>query len=98
PFTEEEKREALDNLTKALDRMEQALRTAPWLTGMTYSLADIAMVPFVRRIEELSADALSASRRPLVAAWWERIRARPAYPQARSDSFAEQAGKDERMT
>ena len=97
PFTEEEKREALDNLAKALDRMEQAMAAKPWLTGATYSLADIAMVPFVRRIEELSPEALSASRRPLVAAWWDRVCARPAYPQARIGSFAEQAGQDDRM-
>jgi glutathione S-transferase len=95
PFTAEEKREALDNLDKALDRMEKALPNALWLTGSTYSLADIAMVPFVRRIEELKPDAVSAACRPLVAAWWDRIRARPAYPQARIGSFAEQAARDD---
>jgi glutathione S-transferase len=95
PFTDEEKRDALDNLAKALDRMEGALAGAPWLTGETYSLADIAMVPFVRRIEELSPEALSPGRRPKVADWWARIRARPAYAAARIGSFAEQAAQDD---
>ncbi len=95
PFTDEEKRDALDNLVKALDRMEAAMAQASWLTGKTYSLADIAMVPFVRRIEELAPEALSPARRPKVADWWARIRARPAYPAARIGSFSEQAAKDD---
>jgi glutathione S-transferase len=95
PFTDLEKREALDALTGALDRVEKALANGPWLTGKTYSLADIAVVPFVRRIEELAPDALAAARRPKTADWWARIRARPAYAQARIGSFAEQAAQDD---
>jgi glutathione S-transferase len=95
PFTDQEKREALDALTKALDRMAASLADRPWLTGATYSLADIAMVPFVRRIEELAPDAVTPARRPPVADWWDRIRARPAYPRARIGSYTEQAGQDD---
>ena len=35
-----------------LDRMEEALKPSGWLVGKAYSIADIAAVPFVKRIDE----------------------------------------------
>lgn len=71
---------ALDYL---LDQMEAALAPGPYLLGADYSLADIAMAPYVNRIEVLTRpEMVGAARRPRVAAWWQRIQARPAFKPA----------------
>ncbi len=71
---------ALDYL---LDQMEEALAPGPWIAGKDYSLADIAMAPYINRIEVLKRpEMLSASRRPRLAEWWQRIQARPAFKDA----------------
>jgi glutathione S-transferase len=71
---------ALDYL---LDQMEEALAPGPWLVGETYSLADIAMAPYINRIEVLKQpEMVSAARRPRIADWWRRIQARPAFQEA----------------
>ncbi len=71
---------ALDYL---LDEMEAALTPGPFLLGADYSLADIAMAPYVNRIEVLKRpEMVGAVRRPRVAEWWQRIQARPAFKTA----------------
>ena len=48
--------------------MEDTLRRTAWLAGDHYSLADIAAVPFVKRIdEEIAPDEMTAARHPRVA-------------------------------
>jgi glutathione S-transferase len=51
PYTEEERDAARAKLVQLLDRMEDALKASGWLAGKAYSIADIAAVPFVKRIE-----------------------------------------------
>ncbi len=71
---------ALDYL---LGAMEQALGAGPWLVGSDYSLADVAMAPYINRIEVLKRpELLSAARRPRIADWWQRMQARPAFKEA----------------
>lgn len=94
PYTDSEKQEALDNLVKALDRMEASLQQNPWLAGDKYSIADMGMVPFVKRIEEIESSVMSASSRPGVSDWWTRILKRPAYTEANIGSFLEQVKTD----
>jgi glutathione S-transferase len=88
PYTEREKADALRSLLELVDRMETMLAEAgDWLIGSQYTLADIAAVPFIARIAELAPEALDAARHPRVAAWWSRVRARPAYAQAKIERF-----------
>ncbi len=71
---------ALDYL---LDQMEAALAPGPWLVGRDYSLADIAMAPYVNRIEVLKRpEMVGAASRPRIADWWQRMQARPAFKEA----------------
>ena len=63
------------------------LQVSPWLVAGTYSLADIAAVPFIARIAELQPDALDAATRPLVADWWALVQQRPAFAQAKFERF-----------
>ena len=69
---------SLDRWDKWLGDAEAALQDGGWLAGRTYSLADIAYMPYMIRLEHLGLEALWA-RRPQVAAWRERIFAKPSY-------------------
>ena len=88
PYTEEERAEARGKLVQMLDKMEATLAGSAWLAGERYSIADIALVPFVKRIdEEIAPDEMKADRRPRVAKWWATIQARPAFGRARIGPF-----------
>ena len=90
PWTEEERAEARANLVQMLDRMEAALKESGWLVGESYTIADIAQVPFVKRIEEeIAPGEMTAAKHPRVAAWWSAIQARPAFERARIKPFVE---------
>ncbi|MWL87735.1 glutathione S-transferase family protein [Cupriavidus sp. SW-Y-13] len=83
PYTDDEKRHALESLLALMPKMETSLVNHPWLMGDDYSLADIAAVPFVARIAELAPQALT----PAVSDWWRRIQDRPAFALANIHSF-----------
>jgi glutathione S-transferase len=88
PYTEEEKAAARAKLVEMLGRMEKTLQDSAWLAGARYSIADIALVPFVKRIEEeIAPDAVTSARHPLVTAWWKSIQARPAFARAKIGPF-----------
>ena len=71
-----------------LDRMEDGLGRHAWLVGDKYSLADISVVPFVKRIdEEIAPDEVSDKKHPRLLAWWQRVQARPAFAEARIGPF-----------
>lgn len=89
---------ASDRLTQAraalgetLDRMESTLTRGPWLIGEQYTLADVNMAPFVHRLTALEGYFLPRDW-PRVAAWYDRLRARPAFSAAR---FVEQRSVSE---
>ncbi|OGA18984.1 MAG: hypothetical protein A3H32_20970 [Betaproteobacteria bacterium RIFCSPLOWO2_02_FULL_63_19] len=78
-----EENEAYEALDFVLDRMEDCLSRAPWLAGAEYSLGDIAMAPYINRIEVLKRpEMVGAARRPRLASWWQRVQERPAFQQA----------------
>ncbi len=81
--SEAEEADAYATLDHLLDRMEATLAAGPWLLGARYSLADMAMAPYVNRVEVLPRpEMVGAARRPRVADWWQRIQARPAVAEA----------------
>jgi glutathione S-transferase len=88
PYTEEERGVARAKLVQLLDKMEEALNPAGWLVGKAYSIADIAAVPFVKRIsEEIAPDEVTAQKHPRATEWWAKIQARPAFTRAKFDPF-----------
>jgi glutathione S-transferase len=88
PYTTEEEGEARRKLVLMLDKMEASLSRHGWLVGDSYSLADIAVVPFVKRIdEEIAPDGVSEQQHPRVLSWWQRIQSRPAFAEARIGPF-----------
>jgi glutathione S-transferase len=88
PYTEEERDAARAKLVQLLDKMEEAQKPSGWLVGKAYSIADIAAVPFVKRIdEEIAPDEISPKKHPRVSEWWAKIQARPAFARAKFDPF-----------
>jgi glutathione S-transferase len=72
-------REALEHHAKLLRLIAGA--EGGWLAGPDFSLADIAAVPYVLRLELLRMARLWDAH-PGVAAWYKRVLARPSVKQA----------------
>jgi ganglioside-induced differentiation-associated protein 1 len=63
-----------------LYKMERALGDCEWLVGDRFSMADIAMAPYLNRLAALSMTGLwEGGRLPRVAEWFDRVRARPTF-------------------
>lgn len=66
-----------------LHKMNFALTDSRWLTGDSFSMADIAMAPYVNRIAALAMEGMwSDGRLPHVERWFERVRERPGFHEA----------------
>jgi glutathione S-transferase len=65
-----------------LDSMETALAHQAWLADDAFSLADIALTPYVNRLDMLGMSLMWERTRPRVTAWFARIKARPAFKPA----------------
>ena len=91
PYTEEERAAARAKLVELLGRMEGTLKDTEWLAGARYTIADIAVVPFVKRIEEeIAPEQVTAAHHPKVAEWWAKIQARPAFTRANIGPFVDE--------
>lgn len=81
---------------KVLGDMERALQASPWLVGDQYTLADIALVPYVTRFDRLGLHGMWADR-PRVTEWFARVQARPSFDAAitawRSDAYDDELKK-----
>lgn len=69
---------------KFFDLADQTLAGSPFLLGDAFTLADAALLPYVLRVDHLSLAGLLADRRGL-AAWYERVQARPSFRTAVAD-------------
>jgi glutathione S-transferase len=66
-----------------LHQMEKALGQSEWLVGDTFTMADIAMAPYVNRLAALAMESIWAKGRlPHVERWFDRVRARPTFEAA----------------
>lgn len=83
-------------LSQFVDDLDRALDGHEWLVGGRFTLAEVAVVPFVTRLEMVAMDALwTGGRRPRVQAWWDRLQARPSWQRQVHDAFP--ASARERM-
>lgn len=80
-FSREMLDEAEERVAFTVARMDQALKDAPWLTGVDVTLADFCLLPLIDRAEDLGFAHLWADR-PNVADWYDRMRARSSYARA----------------
>ena len=74
-------RDAVEHHEKLLAWIADAVKGGTYLAGDHYSLADVAVTPYVLRLELLRLSGMWNGR-PGVAGWWERIRQRPSTEQA----------------
>ncbi|MDX1484883.1 MAG: glutathione S-transferase family protein [Alphaproteobacteria bacterium] len=82
-FSEAEFAAAYAEMHLTFSRMDEALgANGPWLMGEMYTLADIALVPFVDRITDLKPELLDGGAYPALGDWLARYRQRPAYDKA----------------
>jgi glutathione S-transferase len=70
-------KDALEQHDKLLARIEEATKIGPYLAGESYSLADVAAIPYVLRLDLLRLSRMW-DERPCVAGWWRRMRERPS--------------------
>jgi glutathione S-transferase len=73
--------DAVATFRRLFEEMDATLADRPWLVGDAYSLADIALVVYVRRMESFMMAPLWNHLNHLNE-WHERIAARPAYERA----------------
>ena len=63
-----------------LAKMEETLAKDEWLAGSEFSLADIALTPYVNRLDMLSMSGMwEDGRLPHVEAWFNRIKAMDSF-------------------
>jgi glutathione S-transferase len=76
----------LKYMHRHLDELEEHLTTTegPWLLGETYSLADVSWIVLFERLRETDYDHVfwGNGKRPLLEAYWQRLRERPSYVRA----------------
>lgn len=66
-----------------IEKMDQTLQASEWLAGESFTLADVALAPYLFRLESLAMDSLwRGGRLPRVEAWYCRIRSRRSFSPA----------------
>ena len=73
--------DAVATFRRLFEEMDETLKKSDWLAGEAYSLADVALVVYVRRLESFMMAPLWAKLAHLND-WYARIAARPAYEKA----------------
>jgi len=71
-------KEAAQYFHKLVREMDVALADGPWLAGNTFSLADIALAPYITRLDDMGMSAFWRGF-PSVMDWYERIQTRPSH-------------------
>lgn len=87
PVDEDTAREGEAELPRALDYLESIAPAEGWLVGDAFTLADISVAVAVRTAEFMGALGDTASR-PRSSAWYERVKARPAWQDVASREAA----------
>lgn len=79
-FPKEEMDVSLDRLRRGIARMDAAIAQSggPWLMGRDLTLADIAIMPVVVRMQDIRLDGMWQDK-PAIARWLEAISAHPAF-------------------
>jgi glutathione S-transferase len=86
-----EVRESLIKYNALLDKVETTLNGSDWLAGDKFSLAECAILPYIKRLEDLALAWLweDSSERTSLAEWYSRCKDRLSFKLAISDFFPE---------
>jgi glutathione S-transferase len=77
-FTEAQLADSRRRCGVSIQRMENVLRTSPWLAGPTYSLADVNSYSMVAGVARLLTELLNEQVAPRSMEWLARMNERPA--------------------
>jgi len=79
-FPEKDMNAALERMARTYERMDRAIEASggPWLLGQDITLADVALMPALVRMDDLGLGDAWA-KLPRVARWYESIRAHPSF-------------------
>ena len=71
---------SFDVISRTIKRMDEMLQKfeGPWLMGAEYSLADMAVLPLIDRIQDLGLDGLWQDAYPSISHWLIRAQQRPS--------------------
>jgi glutathione S-transferase len=75
-FTPKEIEESRGRMDYVCDRCETALGEGPYLAGPAYTLADIAILPYINAFIVSRPELLGTH--PRTREWYDRVMARPA--------------------
>lgn len=71
---------AVRTFSRLVDDIDRQAALTPWLAGDAFTLADIAIIPFVARLEMLAMERMwTEGRRPALTRWWADVKARSSY-------------------
>jgi glutathione S-transferase len=71
--------EALKRMDRLVRDMEAQLAHGPWLVGKQFTLADIAVAPYLTRMDMLGVGAVLWEDRPRFTDWYRRLRTQRGY-------------------
>jgi len=79
-FPEKDMNAALERMRRTYERMDRSIEVSggPWLFGADITLADVALMPALVRMDDLGLSGAWA-KLPRVAQWFEAIRAHPSF-------------------
>jgi len=78
-----------------LEKMDRELKQQDWLAGDRFSMADVALAPYVNRLAVLSMDSIwRDGRLSRVDDWFARIKARPSFKNAFEDWMPKELGAE----
>jgi glutathione S-transferase len=76
--------------------MESSLAKSKWLAGENFTLADIAIIPYVTRLDRLGLDGMWAAY-PDVTRWFSNVQSRKSFETAitafRSNTYNDELKK-----
>lgn len=78
---------------KVLKEMDRALAQEAWLAGDALTLADVALIPYVTRLDRLGLERMWSDK-PNVERWFEAVKERPSFASAIT-AFASNTYDDE---
>jgi glutathione S-transferase len=77
-FSEQDVADAMERLQQTIARANDALSNFEWLAGNIYTVADIALIPTVTRLQDLGLSQLWQDKAPF-ADWFARVQQRPSF-------------------
>ncbi len=72
-----------------INEIDHAVASHDWLCGDCVSLADIAVAPYILRLDMLAMESLwTQGRRPAMERWWQRMQARSCWSSVMHEPYS----------